>query len=408
MGVDRPGAGLDQWAVAQTSARAVSSPETMRNVTHPDRLAPRGFVGMSLVLYSHSSRLGGAELAAPALAEQLGAELWTRAAAHAEQAETRGVACRLLPPSWDRRPRGPLETARALAAVLAAQWRLMRAIAADRPDAVIANNIQGALHVLAGCLVTRTPLVIYVRDLGLGGNRPAREVAAYRFLLARVAAGRIFNSDLTRRSWGLDDDRPTVVVPTAVRDEFFDRPRRPRPDEVLMLGRIAAWKGQAHVVRAIERLQGLPPVRLRIVGGALFGDQVDLPEHSFPLEVTGHRERPWEDMETATAVLHASVTPEPFGQVLAQAAAAGVPIVCSDRGGQMEWLKDGFSCSSVDPLDEKALAAAVADVVLNPEAARRRAERARERAEAFREKTAYAELRPWLVHLLDSRRHGRG
>lgn len=359
---------------------------------------------MPSVLYSHSSRLGGAELAAPALAEQIGAELWSRAEEHRSQATRRGVACRVLHPAWDRRPHGVGEIIRAVVGVAVAQLELVRLLVQSRPEVVIANNVQGALHLVAGCLVSRTPLVVYVRDLGNGGNRPPREVAIYRFLLNRVARGCIFNSDLTRRSWALRPDLPTLVVPTAVPDVFFDRARRPGADEVMMLGRIAAWKGQAQVVRAAERLRGRVPVRLRLIGGALFGDRLELPEHTVPVEVTGHRERPWEELETAAVLVHASLTPEPFGQVVAQAAAAGVPIVCSDRGGQTEWLQDGVSCLLVDPHDLTALVEAIAEVLSDPDAAAGRARVARERAEAFREEIAYGPLRAWIEELRWPRR----
>lgn len=358
---------------------------------------------MTVVLYSHSSRLGGAELAAPGLAAQIGAELWSRAEAHREEASRRDLAFRVLPPTWDRRPRGPVELVKAVIAIVRAQRQLVRSLRRARPDLVVANNVQGALHLVTGCLVSRTPLVVYVRDLGDGGNRPAAEVAGYRFLLDRVARGCVFNSDLTRRSWRLRSDLPTLVVPTAVPDAFFDLPRRPRPDEVVMLGRIATWKGQAQVVRAVERLRGRVPARLRLVGGALFGDRAELPEHTVPVEVTGHRERPWEELETAAVLVHASLTPEPFGQVLAQAAAAGVPVVCSDRGGQTEWLEHGVSCVVADPHDVQVLADAIADVLSDPESAARRARVARERAEAFREAVAYGSLRVWLTQLVGPR-----
>lgn len=355
---------------------------------------------MRIVLYSHSARLGGAELAAPALAEQLGAELWTRAIEHVAEASGRGVQSSVLPKSLDRRPRGVRNVLRAGPAVVGAQWSLWRALAQSNVDVAIANNVQGVLHLAVGCLLTRTPLVVYVRDLGRGGNRSRLEVGAYLLILKLAARGCIFNSELTRTSWHLGRSVQSVVVPTAVPNEFYDRPRRVREGEILMLGRIARWKGQDQVVRAAEIVHRSIPVHLRLVGGALFGDDVDLPRHTFPLEVTGHRERPWEELETAAVLVHASLTPEPFGQVLAQAAAAGVPIVCSDTGGQMEWLEDGVSCLAVDPHDERALAAAILSTLQQPEAGRRRALAARERASAFREDVAYEAVKDWIRRIL--------
>lgn len=350
---------------------------------------------MRIVLYSHSSRLGGAELAAPALAHQLGAELWTRAPAHAAAARQRGLRLRVLPAVWDRRPHGPRETLGVICSIVRAQVSLTRSLTLTRADVVVANNIQGALHLATGCALTRTPLVVYLRDLGHGGNRSPREVAVYRFLLRRFAAGCISNSQLTLESWDLGT-LPSVVVPTAVPEVFYDRPRRARDGRIVMLGRLATWKGQAQVMRATDSVHRTRPVTLRIVGGALFDDDVDLPTHDVPVELTGHTDSPWLELEEAALLVHASITPEPFGQVLAQAAAAGVPIVCADRGGQLEWLEAGISCLTADPRDEKALATAILEALSDSPAAQGRARRARERAEGFRESRAYAPLRLWL------------
>lgn len=357
-------------------------------------------MAVRIILYSHSSRLGGAELAAPALAGQLGAELWSRAEAHAVVGRERRIEVQLLTATWDRRPRGTRELARAGWSVLRAQASLARSLMRANADVVVANNVQGMVHLAMGCILTRTPLVVYLRDLGRGGNRSSREVALYGFLLRHVAAGCISNSNLTRSSWDLGS-LPTVVAPTAVPEQFFDRPRREREARVVMLGRIARWKGQSEVIRAADRAHGEHPLTLRLVGGALFDDDVPLPSHTVPVEFTGHTDRPWEELDEAALLVHASLTPEPFGQVLAQAAAARVPIVCAQRGGHMEWLEDGLSCLAADPKDEDALAAAMVAALSDPAAAEARAQRARERAEDFRESRAYEHLRPWITDLVE-------
>ena len=42
-------------------------------------------------------------------------------------------------------------------------------------------------------------------------------------------------------------------------------------------------------------------------------------------------------------LVHASVVPEPFGQVVAQGMAAGVPVVAADAGGPAEMIDDGVN-----------------------------------------------------------------
>jgi glycosyltransferase involved in cell wall biosynthesis len=56
--------------------------------------------------------------------------------------------------------------------------------------------------------------------------------------------------------------------------------------------------------------------------------------------------------------IHASILPEPFGMVLLEAMAAGVPIVATRFGGPVEILDEGGCGALVPPEDGKAIAEA--------------------------------------------------
>ncbi len=351
------------------------------------------------VLYCHSSAPGGAELAAPALAAQIGAALWIRGDGEiAAGARALGVPVLVLPARSDRRPRSVGGALLALADLVRVQAEVTRILRRARADVVLSNTVQGLTHLALAARLTRTPLVAYVRDLGDGGNRSAGEVRLYRELLARTH-GVVFNSELTRASWGRADG---LVVPTAVPEEFYDTWRGGDGTRAVMLGRLARWKGQREVIQAVGELAARREVELTIVGGAQFGDDADLGRAGAldlepgVVQLVPHVARPWEHLRDADVLVHASLTPEPFGQVLAQAAAAGVPIVCADRGGHLEWLEHGVTCLTANPRSPGALADAIEHVFSDPDAARRRAKAARAGAERFRAEQAYAPIRPLL------------
>ncbi|WP_165818058.1 glycosyltransferase family 4 protein [Microbacterium sp. Gd 4-13] len=259
---------------------------------------------------------------------------------------------------------------------------------------LISNTVQGLLHVAVPALVTRTPLVVYVRDLGRGGNRPPLEVWVYESLMRLWSSGVIFNSETTRRSWRVS--APSIVVPTAIEDRFFTASAPARHGGIVMVGRIARWKGQAEVIRALNHLaDGGRSVELTLVGDRTFGDNVDLPPARFPLTLKGFAD-PLEYLTHRQLLVHASKTPEPFGQVLAQAAAAGIPIICANRGGQTEWLKHGESCLMSDPHDTDALAAAIEQTLDDPARSAQRADVANAASEQFRAEKAYGPLQDWL------------
>jgi glycosyltransferase involved in cell wall biosynthesis len=58
-------------------------------------------------------------------------------------------------------------------------------------------------------------------------------------------------------------------------------------------------------------------------------------------------------------LVHASTAPEPFGRVLVEGMAAGVPVVASDHGAAPEIIESGTSGWLAQPGNVEALAAAI-------------------------------------------------
>jgi glycosyltransferase involved in cell wall biosynthesis len=160
-------------------------------------------------------------------------------------------------------------------------------------------------------------------------------------------------------------------------------------------------------VRALNLLAAEgKPATLTLVGSAQFDETDDeLPSADFTVHRVGFTD-PIPYLAAADLVVHASVSPEPLGQVVAQAAAVGAPIVCADRGGQTEWLRNGHSCLMVDPRNVSALAQVLDEALSDPSAARERARNASYAAEIFRRDRAYVAMRPWLETLVGTEAGG--
>jgi glycosyltransferase involved in cell wall biosynthesis len=159
-----------------------------------------------------------------------------------------------------------------------------------------------------------------------------------------------------------------------------------------MVGRIAPWKGQDVFIRAFAKAFPDGPERALIVGSPLFGredmqyadglhrlaadlgiaDRVEFP--GFQEDVAG-------SLQEMDVAVHASIVPEPFGQVVVEAMAAGLPVVAVDGGGPAEIVThelDGllYPAGDVDVLAAR-LRRLAADAPLRArlgQAARRRAE----------------------------------
>jgi glycosyltransferase involved in cell wall biosynthesis len=114
-------------------------------------------------------------------------------------------------------------------------------------------------------------------------------------------------------------------------------------EELIFLGRIHPDKG-THLAIAVARLSGLP---LRIAGiiqdKEYFKTQVEpyLDDRDIqyigPVDVAGKNQL----FARARALLHLNTIPERFGLVLAEANAAGVPVIAMDLGSCREVIEDG-------------------------------------------------------------------
>jgi glycosyltransferase involved in cell wall biosynthesis len=122
-----------------------------------------------------------------------------------------------------------------------------------------------------------------------------------------------------------------------------------------VIGRLAPWKGQD---LAIEAVAGLPKEidwQLDIAGDALFGEDEyrdGLPALAERLGVAdrvrflGHVDDVAGLLGDVDVMVLSSRSPEPFGNVVAEAMAAGRVVVVPDRGGVTEYVTEGHASGS--------------------------------------------------------------
>ena len=59
------------------------------------------------------------------------------------------------------------------------------------------------------------------------------------------------------------------------------------------------------------------------------------------IEFRGFREDIWAELAELDILVHCSVVPEPFGQVVLEGMAAGIPVIAADAGGPAELITNG-------------------------------------------------------------------
>jgi glycosyltransferase involved in cell wall biosynthesis len=285
---------------------------------------------------------------------------------------------------------------RSILATLRYVAALRRRLLELQPDLVHTNTLKAAVYGgLAGRLA-RIPVVWHVRDRIADDYLPKPAVIAIRLLARRIPTALIANSYSTLATLGALQ-RPSSVTPSpvvydAVAPTAERRLGSDRPFTVGIVGRLAQWKGQHVFLRAFAAAFPDGPHRAVVVGAALFGEDAYAAElEALARELgiedrvtfTGFQRDVFGALATMDVLVHASITPEPFGQVVLEGLIAGVPVIASDAGGPAELLTHEDTGLLVRPGDVEALAAAMRRLGAEDALRRRLADRGRELAAKF-------------------------
>jgi glycosyltransferase involved in cell wall biosynthesis len=227
-------------------------------------------------------------------------------------------------------------------------------------------------------------------------------------LLVRVAS-RLLPAAVVANSQATLDTLPGIrsasvlynpVVPDAVEPVHMRR-RRDGPTTIGMVGRLTPWKGQDVFLDAFAQAFRGTSVRAHLVGSALFGEdeyaaslqrQAERLGIAEQVEFRGFREDVWAELQRLDVLVHCSVRPEPFGQVVLEGMAADVPVIAAAAGGPAELITDGVDGLLTTPGDAAQLATAMRRLVDEPELRANLAAAARERSREFTPERTAARL----------------
>jgi glycosyltransferase involved in cell wall biosynthesis len=297
-------------------------------------------------------------------------------------------------------------------------WRWSRAIAgaldmiARQPEgkpAILYSN--GFKAHLACALVRGCAHVWHLHEFP-----PARIGFVWRLLGGALPDAAIANSAAVAGAWHYGPlAAPSVVLNGVDTERFKPGPKTfwihdllELPHEARLIGMpavFARWKGHLQVVDAFERIASeVPDAHLVLVGGPIYDT---VAEAGYAQELSRRVRRssqgggsgngtptplsdrihfvkfqtePWTLYREFDLVVHFSTRPEPFGRVVLEAMACGIPVIAAAAGGPAEILEDGLTGwltapNDVPRLGERMVAALRADTGAMRAAARSRAER---------------------------------
>jgi glycosyltransferase involved in cell wall biosynthesis len=278
--------------------------------------------------------------------------------------------------------------------------QLARRLFRLRPDLVHTNSLKSGIYGSIAARAARIPVVWHLRDRLSEDGYPGVQALVLQRCIRTMADAVISNSTATAELLHRGK-APVWVIPSPVDLKPMARTDSGHP-VVGIVGRLAPWKGQHIFLDAIAQLSGkYPTLKARVVGEALFGEQ----EYSQSLrrqakelgiadivEFVGFTQDIAKELAQFTVAVHASVDPEPFGQVIVEAMACGVPVVASNAGGPAETITHGVDGLLVRPGDADALAHAVAELFKNASLSAQFAQAGITKAERYRPEQVAAEV----------------
>lgn len=252
---------------------------------------------------------------------------------------------------------------------------LGRLLHKNRPDVIYTNSAKAHLYGAILAKLLRRPSVVHLHDrispdLMSKINRTLMQIVTHH-----MSAGIIANSASTLKSAGLrDGSKAAAVIPCPLPRDIQTRSNSSAIGvRFVLVGRLSPWKGQNLAIEAFMRaLKHLPSdSSLEIIGDSLFGEseyRASLHrlvrdcglEHA--VNFHGHVNDVSAHLPQFDVLIHSSLVPEPFGQVITEGLAAGLAVIAADSGGPSEILTHGHDGFLYTRADSAALSAAMISV----------------------------------------------
>jgi glycosyltransferase involved in cell wall biosynthesis len=260
---------------------------------------------------------------------------------------------------------------------------VLRELRRFRPDVVAVGgwNQPAFWLALLYCRLRRVPLLVWVESTARDARSDAKALGLARRLMVEGASGAFVPGRASAeyaRSLGLD---LVETAPNAVDAEIFERAVVDRSERdgsmFLYVGRLDAEKGLETLLEAFRDVPG----RLVLVGSG--GDEARLRDLADErVTFAGPRDR--DEVVGFYAEADVFVLPsqsEPWGMVLNEAAAAGLPLVATEQAGAShDLIEDGVNGFRVPAGDVDALREALLRLQADPELRRSAGARSRELA----------------------------
>jgi glycosyltransferase involved in cell wall biosynthesis len=362
----------------------------------------RAEIPATVLFYDHTAKLGGGEIALFHLLANLDKGRYRPIAvlgeegALAEKLRKEEIEVCIMPlpgglgdTRKDSLGTGSLLKLGAIFLLLGYCWKLRNFIRQRGVDLVHTNSLKADLIGGIAGRLAGVPVVWHVRDRIENDYLPPVVTTAFRQFCRIIPTFVVSNSAATMQTLRIRGRGKRAVIHSGhalvegatavVHDGVVPASmgvKRKGGIRVGMVGRLTRWKGQHIFLQAVADVRPrFPGARFQIVGSAMFGEEAyeeeirALANHlglANCVEFTGFRSDVLQLVEEMDVLVHASITGEPFGQVIVEAMAAGKPVVATNGGGVPEIVRHGVTGLLVPMGDAEAMARAICELLADP------------------------------------------
>jgi glycosyltransferase involved in cell wall biosynthesis len=262
-------------------------------------------------------------------------------------------------------------------------YRLRGLLRSLNPNVVYTNSLKADLLGGVTARLLGIPVVWHVRDRISPEYIPGNIVKIFRIFAKIIPTRIIANSastlfSISAESMSQRDAGQGVVIHDGVDIEKYtvhDECSKDHWITIGLIGRISPWKGQDVFIEAVRLIyRYYPNVRFQIIGSVTFGETdfcqriqqlLQMYKLTDIIELVGFESNIPRRLSTLDIVVHASVIPEPFGQVIIEAMAAGKPVIATNGGGVPEIVCDGINGILIPMKDAESMALAMTKLIVD-------------------------------------------
>ena len=202
------------------------------------------------------------------------------------------------------------------------------------------------------------PKIVFTRHL----LRPVHSHFFYRRVDAWIAT----TSQILKTLAPLAPKTATVIPNWVDPEKFSYRPHAlHQPITIGLLGQISPHKGHDDAIEALRQLDGNFRLLVAGKGEASYESVLKKRLANLPVEFPGFVSRP--AFFQKTDILIVPSWEEPFGIVLLEAMATGIPVIATGRGGPLDIISSPLEGVLVPPRDPRALANAIRSLAADEE-----------------------------------------